>query len=78
MSKDINALSLSIMIYSGMQYFVITFSISVSPISSDLAWYMGTVTNQLVTSSIMHKIKLCPLCDLGMTFKSMLNLDNGM
>ena len=31
------------MIYSGMQYFVITFSISASPISSDLAWHMGTV-----------------------------------
>ena len=26
-----------------MQYFVMMFSISASPISSDLAWYMGTV-----------------------------------
>ena len=78
MSIDINALSWSIIIYSGMQYFVITFSISAFPNSSDLAWYMGTVIKYLVTSSSMHKIKLCPLCDLGMTFKSMLNLDNGM
>ena len=36
MSEDINALSWSIM-YSGMQYFVMTFSIKASPISSDLA-----------------------------------------
>ena len=42
MSEDINALSWPIIIYSGMQYFVITFSMSASPISSDLAWYMGT------------------------------------
>ena len=42
MSEDINVLSWSIMIYSGMQYFVIMFSLSAS-ISSDLAWYIGTV-----------------------------------
>ena len=38
-----NALSWSMMIYSGIQYFVITFSIRASPICSDLAWCMGTV-----------------------------------
>ena len=27
---------------------------------------------------VMHKINLCPLCDQGMTFKSMLNLGNEM
>ena len=37
MSEDINALSWSIIVYSGMQYFIITFSIKASPISSDLA-----------------------------------------
>ena len=34
-----------------MQYFVIMFSISAFPISSDLAWYMGTV--------ILDVIKYC-------------------
>ena len=43
MSEDINTLLWSIMIYSGMQYFVIMFSMSASPISSDLAWYMGNM-----------------------------------
>ena len=37
MSEDIDALSWSIIMYSGMQYFVMTFSIKASPISSDLA-----------------------------------------
>ena len=37
-----NVLSWSIMIYSGMQYFGITSSMRAS-ISSDLAWYIGTV-----------------------------------
>ena len=37
MSEDINALSWSIIMYSGMQYFFITFSIKASPTSSDLA-----------------------------------------
>ena len=37
MSEDINALSWSNIMYSGMQYFVITFSINASPISSDIA-----------------------------------------
>ena len=64
--------------YSGIQYFVITSSMGASHISSDLAWYIGIVIKQLVTSSIIYKINLCPLCDLGMTFKSMLNLDKGM
>ena len=63
--------------YSGMQYFVIMFSINASPISSDLAWNMGTVTKKFVTLSVMHRIYLCHLCDLGMTFKSMLSLDIG-
>ena len=62
-------------IYSGTQYFVITFSIRASPTSSDLAWCMGTVIKWLVTSSIMHKMNICPLYHLGMTFKSMLSLD---
>ena len=66
-----------IIIYSGMQYFVMTCSKSASPISSDLAWKIDTVTRKLVTSSIMHKIYLWPLCDLGMAFKSMLSLDIG-
>ena len=35
MSEDINELSWSIIMYSGMQYFVITFSINSFPISSD-------------------------------------------
>ena len=50
---------------------------SAFPISSDLAWEIGTITRKLVTSSIMHKIYLWPLCDLGMTFKSMLSLEIG-
>ena len=33
---------------------------------------------KLVTSSIMHRICVCPLYDLGMTFKSLLNLDNSI
>ena len=36
------------------------------------------ITQQLVTLSNMHRIYLCPLYDLGITFKSMLNLDNGI
>ena len=47
MSEDMNTLSWSMIIDSGMQYFVIMFSISASPISSDLAWCMGIV-NQIV------------------------------
>ena len=78
MSEDMNALSWSMIIYSGIQYFVITFAISASSISSDLAWCMGTVIKYLVTSSMGHKMNLCPLCDLGMTFKSMLSLDRGI
>ena len=78
MSEDMNALSWSIIIYSGMQYLVITLSMGASPISSDLAWYMGTVVKQFVTSSMMHKMNLCPLWHLGITFKSILSLDNGI
>ena len=37
MSEDINALFWSIIMYSGMLYFVITFSIKAFPISSDPA-----------------------------------------
>ena len=37
MNEDINALSWSIIQHSGMQYFVVTFSIKASHISSDLA-----------------------------------------
>ena len=70
-----NAPSQFIIIYSGTQYFVITFSIRASTTSSDLAWCMGTIIKQLVTSLMVHKMNLCPLCDLGMTFKSMLSLD---
>ena len=40
MTEDINVLFWSIMIYSGMQYLVITLSMGISPISSDLAWYI--------------------------------------
>ena len=43
MSEDMNVLSWSIIIYSGMQYLVITLSMTASPISSDLAWYIGRV-----------------------------------
>ena len=37
MIEDINALSWSMIIYSGMPYFDMTLSINASPISSDLA-----------------------------------------
>ena len=37
MREDMNALSWSIIMYSGIQYFVITCSISASPTLSDLA-----------------------------------------
>ena len=37
MREDMNVLSWSIIMYSGMQYLVLTFSISASHISSDLA-----------------------------------------
>ena len=61
-----------------MQYFVMTCSNSASPISSDQAWKIGTVTRKLVTSSIMHKIYLWPLYDQDMAFKSMFSLDIGI
>ena len=77
MSEDMNALSWSIIMYSGMKYFIMTFSIKASPIFSDLAWNMGTVTKYFVTSSVIHRMYLCPLCSLGVTFKSMLSLDIG-
>ena len=48
MSEDINVLSCSIIIYSGMQYLAITLSMRASPISSDLAWYIGTVSSSLL------------------------------
>ena len=37
MSEDINALSWSMIMYLRLQYFIITFSIKASPISSYLA-----------------------------------------
>ena len=43
MSDDINALSWSIIIQSGVQYFVTTYSINASPISSALDWYIAIV-----------------------------------
>ena len=60
-------LSWSVIIQSGMQYLVITFSIYASPISSTFDWYMGTIIKQLATSSMIHIKYLCPLCDLDMT-----------
>ena len=61
-----------------MQYFVMMCSINAPYISSALDWYMGTVIKELVTLSIIHNIYLCPLFDLGMNLRSMLNLDNGL
>ena len=42
-SEDMNVLSGYMMMYSGMQYLIIMLPMRVSPISSDLAWYIGTV-----------------------------------
>ena len=75
MNEDMNVLSWSIIVYSGIQYFVMMLSMSASPISSD---QLGTVIKLFVTSSIMHKMYLCPSGDLGITFKSILSLDNGV
>ena len=43
MSYDINVVSWSIIIQSGTSYFVTTCFINVSPMSSALDWYIGTV-----------------------------------
>ena len=47
---------------SGMQYFVITFSISASPISSDLA----DVYVLLLGSLLPHLLYILCICDLCM------------
>ena len=44
-------------------------SINASPIPSTVDLYIGTVIKLLVTSSIIHKMNLCPLLDCGVTFK---------
>ena len=41
--------------YSGTPYFDITLSINASPVSSDLACYMGTGMRQLVISYKIYK-----------------------
>ena len=63
--------------YFGIPYFVTMLSINALPMSSYVDWCMGTVIKQFVTSSMIYKMNLCPLLDLGITFESMLNLDKG-
>ena len=62
MREDMNALSWSIIIYSSMQYLVITYSISASPIP--LIW--PDVWELLSGSLSIHQLYTVCICDLCM------------
>ena len=38
----------------------------------------GIVIKYFIVSSMAHNVNLCPLLNLGITFRSILNLDTGL